>query len=247
MTPATPTRNVVPPWPAALLAGLLGSGKTTLVRVLLAQDGMAKTMAIVNEFGDVGIDHELIAAVHGDVVLLRSGCLCCGVRQDLARTLHDLHLRWRAGAIPDFARVIVETSGLADPGPVAATLGAHPLAQDAYKLRGITTLVDAEHGPAQLATQPVGRRQVAAADRVLIPKPDRASAADQAGLARSLRAINPVALIGTSLFGDAVANELFAAAVWLAPQRRSAEAVDPEGGHLGSVRATTLMCQGVMH
>ena len=247
MTPATPTPNPMPPWPVALLTGLLGSGKTTLVRVLLAQDGMGNTMVVVNEFGDVGIDHELIAAVHGDVVRLHGGCLCCGVRQDLAPTLRDLHLRWRAGAIPDFARVVVETSGLADPGPVVATLGAHPLVQDAYTLRGITTLVDAEHGPAQLAAQPVGCRQVALADRVLISKPDRASAADQAGLAQSLRAINPAAFVGTSLFGDAAAHELFAATVWRAPQRRSAEAVDPECGHAGNIRSTTLLCDGVLH
>ena len=144
------------PWPVALLTGFLGSGKTTLVRALVAREGMANTMVVVNEFGAVGIDHDLIAAVHGDVVLLRGGCMCCGVRQDLARTLRDLHLQWLAGSIPDFARVVVETSGLADPGPVAAAIGAHPLVQDAYALRGITTLVDAEHGAAQLAAQPGG-------------------------------------------------------------------------------------------
>ena len=245
MIPA-PSVQATPPWPVALLTGLLGSGKTTLVRALLTRDGMANTMVVVNEFGDVGVDHHLIAAVHGDVVLLRGGCLCCGVRQDLARTLRDLHLRWRAGTIPRFARVVVETSGLADPGPVVATLGAHPLVQDAYALRGITTLVDAEHGLAQLATQPVGSRQAAAADRILISKPDRTSVREQAKLVSRLRAINPIAHIGASLFGDAAAGGLFEGTAWRTPRWRSADAVEAESDHTGGIRCTILRCDHVL-
>ena len=204
--------STAPPWPVALLTGLLGSGKTTLVRAVLARDGMADTMVVVNEFAAIGIDHTLIAAVHGDVVVLRGGCLCCGVREDLARTLRDLHLRWRAGAIPDFARVIIETSGLAEPGPVVATLGAHPLVQDAYRLRAIVTLIDAEYGAEQLGTQAVGRHQAAVADRLLIAKPDRCDRVWRAALERLLRTLNPVALIGTSRFGDGATQDLFAPA-----------------------------------
>jgi G3E family GTPase len=240
MTP--PLAAATPPWPVALLTGLLGSGKTTLVRALLTRDGMADTMVVVNEFGAVGIDHELIAAVHGDVVLLRGGCLCCGVRQDLARTLRDLHLRWRGGAIPDFARVVIETSGLADPGPVVATLGSHPLVQDAYVLRSITTLVDAEHGRRQLAAQPVGWRQVAAADRVLISKPDRVGTSERFALSRQLRTVNPVASVGTSLFGDADVGACFAPASWQAPSRRRAAAIEVTGAHTRMIRCMTLEC-----
>ncbi len=234
-----------PPWPIALLTGLLGSGKTTLVRALLLRDGMADTMVVVNEFADIGIDHELIAAVHGDVVLLRGGCMCCGVRQDLARTLRDLHLQWRAGFIPDFARLVVETSGLAEPGPVVATLGTHPLVQDAYALRGITTLVDAEHGPEQLRAQSIGRRQVAVADRLLISKPDRASHSDQIALKRTLETLNPTAAISMSLFGDAAAEELFAAPSWR-PPRRTAEAVEPPNAHNGEITCVVLECETAM-
>ena len=232
-----------PPWPVALLTGLLGSGKTTLVRALLARDGMADTMVVVNEFAAIEIDHTLIAAVHGDVVVLRGGCLCCGVRQDLARTLRDLHLRWRAGAIPGFARVVIETSGLAEPGPVVATLGAHPLVHDAYRLRAITTLVDAEYGAGQLDGQPVGRHQVAVADRLLISKPDRA---DAAGLERTLRALNPVASVGTSLFGDAAAEDLFAPAT---PRirRLTAEAVGPPTAHREGIHCHELTCADPLH
>jgi G3E family GTPase len=204
MTAASPT------WPVALLTGFLGSGKTTLVRALLARDGMADTMVVVNEFGAVGIDHDLIAAVHGDVVLLRGGCLCCGVRQDLARTLRDLHVGWHTGRTPPFARVVVETSGLAEPGTVVATLLAHPLVRDAYALRSVTTLIDAEHGPAQLAAHATARRQVAAADRVLISKPDRAAPDAAAALRALIGATNPIAAIDWCRFGAADPAPFFA-------------------------------------
>ncbi len=234
-----------PPWPVALLTGLLGSGKTTLVRALLLRDGMGDTMVVVNEFADIGIDHELIAAVHGDVVLLRGGCMCCGVRQDLARTLRDLHLQWRAGSIPGFARMVVETSGLAEPGPVVATLGTHPLVQDAYALRGITTLVDAEHGPRQLRTQAIGRRQVAVADRVLISKPDRAPQPNLIVLEQILDTLNPSAHIATSFFGDAATEELFAPPSWRAP-RRTAEVIEPSAAHNGEITCVVLECETAM-
>ena len=234
--------EVSPPWPVALLTGLLGSGKTTLVRALLRRDGMADTMVVVNEFAALGIDHDLIAAVHGDVVLLRGGCMCCGVRQDLARTLRDLHLQWRAGAIPGFARVVIETSGLAEPGPLVATLGTHPLVHDAYALRGITTLVDAEHGPAQLRDHAVGRRQVAVADRVLVAKPDRAAGPQKAALDAAIRALNPIARLGGSLFGDAAEQDLFAPASWQPPSPRTAEAVGPPPGHNDAIASVVLQC-----
>lgn len=243
-----PASITSPPWPVALLTGLLGSGKTTLIRALLTRDGMADTMVVVNEFASIGIDHTLIAAVHGDVVLLRGGCLCCAVRQDLARTLRDLHLQWRSGAIPGFARVIIETSGLAEPGPVVATLGAHPLVQDAYTLRGITTLVDSEYGAGQLGSQAVGRHQAAVADRILMSKPDRCDRSQQRALERLLHALNPVASIGTSLFGNAATRNLFAASSWGQPrQRLAAEAVAPAAGHGNGIHCSHLACGEALH
>lgn len=194
----------------ALLTGFLGSGKTTLVRALLGRTGREDTLIVVNEFGTVGIDHDLIASVHDDVILLRGGCLCCGVRQDLARTLCDVHLRAVHGRMPPFSRVVVEASGLADPGPVVNTLATHPLLCGEYALRSITTLVDAEHGAAQLAAQGVGRRQVTAADRLLVSKPDRVAADKTDDLLGRLRAINPLAALGQSRFGDADPAPMFA-------------------------------------
>lgn len=242
------TACVPPPWPVALLTGLLGSGKTTLIRALLLRDGMADTMVVVNELAAVGIDHTLIAAVHGDVVLLRGGCLCCAVRQDLARTLRDLHLQWCRGAIPGFARVVIETSGLAEPGPVVATLGAHPLVRSSYALRGITTLVDAEYGVEQLGSQAVGRHQAAVADRVLVSKPDRCDRPRRMALDRLLYALNPVASVGTSLFGDAAARDLFAAPSWQRPlQRLTAEAVEPPAGHRDGIHCKHLASDEPLH
>lgn len=229
-----------PPWPVAVLTGFLGSGKTTLVRRLLASDGMADTMVVVNEFGAVGIDHELIAAVHGDVVLLRGGCLCCGVRQDLARTLRDLHLGWRAGRVPPFARVVIETSGLAEPGPLVATLASHPLVCDAYMLRSLTTLVDGEYAMRQLSEHATCRRQVAAADRILIAKSDRAAPAALAALQARLGGINRLATMGRSRFGDADPAPFFAPGAILRtapPGRLPAETVT---NHLDGIQTVTL-------
>ena len=225
-------------WPVALLTGFLGSGKTTLVRAMLARDGMADTLVVVNEFGEIGIDHDLIAAVHDDVVLLRGGCMCCGVRQDLARTLRDLHLRALRGCLPPIGRVIVETSGLADPGSVVATLATHPLVSDAYALRSVTTLVDAEHGDAQLATHETSRRQVAAADRLLVTKTDRVSTDAVLAIARRLRALNPIASRGRSRFGDADTAPLFAPAT---PSLRTGRfRADDGADHLNGIATCVL-------
>lgn len=215
--------------PVNVLTGFLGSGKTTLLNRLLRAPAFADCAVLINEFGEVGIDHHLIEAVHGDVVLLRGGCLCCGVRQDFSRTLRDLHLRWRDGSVPAFARVIVEASGLADPAAAVTTLLAHPLVCDAYALRSVTTLVDAEHGDAQLSRHATSRRQVAVADRILLTKPDRASRGAQAALRERLAAMNPIAGIEPSRFGGADPAPLFAPAAVPRPRRSALRAEHDDG------------------
>jgi len=161
--------------PVTILTGFLGSGKTTVLNHLLRQPSLADTVVIVNEFGAVGLDHLLIEQAIEDAVLLKNGCICCTVRGDIADTLDVLWQRREAGELPPFRRVAIETTGLADPAPVAHALLAEPGARYACRLDGIVTTVDALHGALQLGRQPEARRQVAMADRILLTKTDLAS------------------------------------------------------------------------
>ena len=163
--------------PVTILTGFLGSGKTTVLNHLLRQPSLADTVVIVNEFGAVGLDHLLIEQAIEDAVLLKNGCICCTVRGDIADTLDVLWQRREAGELPPFRRIAIETTGLADPAPVAHALLAEPGARYACRLDGIVTTVDALHGAMQLDRQPEARRQVAMADRILLTKTDLASAA----------------------------------------------------------------------
>jgi G3E family GTPase len=142
--------------PVALVTGFLGSGKTTLVARLLRHPDMGETAVIVNELGEVGIDHHLLRRVDERTVLLPSGCLCCALRGDLADELRDLIARRDAGEIPAFGRVVVETTGLANPAPIVSTLLSEPLVKHHYRLEAVVTTVDAQHG---LATTSPSRRR----------------------------------------------------------------------------------------
>lgn len=171
--------------PVTLLTGFLGAGKTTLLNRLLHDPAMAGTAVLINEFGEVGLDHLFISAPEEDSVLLASGCLCCTIRGDLSRALRDLAARGR-----EFRRVVIETTGLADPAPILHTLMRDPLLLRDYRLDGVVTLVDAVAGMATLDAQEEARRQVAVADRLVISKADLA---DPAPLRERLAALNPVA------------------------------------------------------
>jgi G3E family GTPase len=162
--------------PVTVVTGFLGSGKTTLIGRLLAHPGMNRAAVIVNEFGEVGIDHDLIAASSENVALLSNGCLCCVVRTDLQETLRTLFAQRRAGEVIDFDRVLVETSGLADPAPVIQTLATDTMLAAHYRLDGVVTLVDAVNGPGQLDREAEAVKQAALADRLLITKTDLADA-----------------------------------------------------------------------
>ena len=182
----------------ALVTGFLGSGKTTLINRLLSQPGMADTAVIVNEFGEIVLDHDLIAASDDAIVLLPNGCLCCAVRGDLVRTLDDLHRRRAGGALPAIARVVIETSGLADPGPVIQALLAEPTLRARYALGNVVALVDAVNGLATLEAHVEALKQAAVADCIVLTKLDLArstppAAAGAALLRERLAAINPAA------------------------------------------------------
>jgi len=160
--------------PTTVLTGFLGSGKTTLLRRALVSPALADTAVIINEIGEIAIDHHLVDFVEGSVVELPGGCLCCAVREDLARTLRSLLDRRAAGNIRAFRRIVVETTGLADPAPILYTLGADPMLDHCLHLAGVVTLVDAVTGAATLDRFPEAARQAALADTLVISKTDLA-------------------------------------------------------------------------
>ena len=192
----------------AVLTGFLGSGKTTLLGRLLKSPKFARTAVIINEFGEVGLDHDLIETSDESFVELQTGCLCCRMRGDLALTLEDLLRRRDEGLVPAFDRVVIETSGLADPAPILhALMSDGPLARR-LALAGVVTTVDAVNGLAALA-RPEAVRQVAVADRLILTKADllEGSASE---LSRRLCAINSTARLLTARFGDVDPERLFA-------------------------------------
>jgi G3E family GTPase len=176
--------------PVAVLTGFLGSGKTSVLNRLVRDPGMADALVVVNEFGEIGLDHELVESP-GDVVLLRSGCLCCTLRSDLVETLCAAYAKAAQGEVPAFDRVVVETTGLGEPEPIMQALMADPDVARRFALRGVVTTVDALHGAASLERHLEATKQVAVADRLLITKLDLASSADVAALEQRVRRLNP--------------------------------------------------------
>ena len=190
--------------PVAIVTGFLGSGKSTLISRILRDPVFARTAVIVNEFGEIGLDHELIASSDETLLALTTGCLCCAVRSDLVATLLDLLRRREAGEVA-FDRVLIETSGLADPAPILHALMTDRDIAQAYELGGVVTVVDALHGAATFDRHPEAVRQVALADTLLLSKTDIAT--PQAVLHERLTLLNPQAALGNS--HDAVPELLF--------------------------------------
>jgi G3E family GTPase len=183
------------PSPLTILTGFLGAGKTTLLNRLLRDPALADTVVIVNEFGEIGLDHLLVEAVEDDMILLSAGCLCCTVRGDLVSTLEDLLRKRDNGRIAPFRRVVMETTGLADPAPILGAVLHHPYLAMRYAVGSVVAVVDAVHGLRTLDAHEEAVKQAAVADRIVLAKTDLAGAGALHALRERLRALNPGALI----------------------------------------------------
>ena len=208
--------------PVTVLTGFLGSGKTTLLNHVLKQPDMAATAVIVNEFGEIGLDHLLVESATEDVVLLNSGCLCCTVRGDIANTLTDLFVGRVKGRVPYFTRAVIETTGLADPAPVLHALISDPIVAERYMIDGVVTTVDAVNGAGTLDRQIEAVKQAAVADRLIVTKADLADQAALAALETRLAMLNPGAPRLRALNGAVDPNALFGLGLF-DPQTKSVE------------------------
>lgn len=200
--------------PISVLTGFLGSGKTTLLSYLLREPAMHNTAVVINEFGEVGLDHMLLESSTDDVIVMDSGCLCCTIRSDLIDTLRNLFRRRVTGDVPEFSRLVIETTGLADPAPILHTLMTDPLLAARYRLDGVITTVDGVHGLDQMDSQFEPVKQAAVADRLLITKRDLIDENVLGSLSDRLRTINPAAPIHLISQGAVDAETLFGAGLY---------------------------------
>jgi G3E family GTPase len=225
------------PIPVSIITGFLGSGKTTLLARLLRDPGMSRTAVIMNEFGAIGLDHDLIETSDESFIRLSNGCLCCNVRSDLMLTLGDLAARRAAGTLPPFERVVVETTGLADPAPILHALMTDRDLAEVYALDGVVTTVDALTGLSTLEQHGESLRQAAVADRIVLTKTDVPGAQTEA-IGGRLKAINPGAPILAAVRGAISPAALFDAGLYTAAGKHpdveawlAEEAHAAAGGH----------------
>jgi G3E family GTPase len=198
----------LPPIPLTILTGFLGAGKTTLLNRLVKDPALADTVVIINEFGEIGLDHLLVETVDEGMVLLSAGCLCCTVRGDLIATLEDLLRKRDNGRIAPFRRVVIETTGLADPAPILHAVLYHPYLSLRYAVEGVVTVIDAVNGAATLDAHREAVKQAAVAERIVLTKTDLVEdRASLAGLRERLRQLNPGAAF---LEGNASAERIVA-------------------------------------
>ena len=228
--------------PVTIVTGFLGSGKTTLLGRVLSEPSMANTAVLVNEFGEVGLDHHLLRRVDERTVLLGSGCVCCTTREDLIEALMVLLNMDQRGEIPRLDRVVIETTGLADPSPILHTIFVDPVLQHHFSVDLVLTTVDAVNGELHLDRNLESVKQVTAADKIVVTKTDIAEPNSVRGLISRLRTTNPSAHIIEAAFGETDVDELFrpgAAGMHTTPALPAGEAGDPHDvGETYSVSVT---------
>ncbi|MCI0601230.1 MAG: GTP-binding protein [Beijerinckiaceae bacterium] len=227
------------PFPLTIVTGFLGSGKTSLLNRLLREPSLADTLVIINEFGELGLDHLFVERLDGDLLVMTSGCLCCSIRGDLIATLENLLRRRDNARIAPFQRVMIETTGFADPAPVMHTVMAHPYLMLRFRLDSVITLVDAVNGMATLDAHEEAVKQAAMADRLVLSKTDLLA---RGGGAQELRArlkkLNPGAPVLDAFKGEAMAAALLDAGLYDAERKipdvrrwLNAEAIEASAPH----------------
>jgi len=239
--------------PVSVITGFLGSGKTTLLNRLVRHPGMADTALIVNEFGEIGIDHELVDSSFENTVVMDSGCICCSIRGDLVDTIGDLFANVGQGRLPSFSRIVIETTGLADPVPIVHALTGEAVIADRCRLDSVVTTVDAQNGARQLDAHGEAERQVALADVAVITKTDLVSPDAVRDLAHRLDRLNPGLPTHTAEHGQIDPDLLFEgaagaleriAAGWDAAEAAAPHAHehhhDPDVNRHGNIRAHTI-------
>lgn len=239
----------VEPLPVHVLTGFLGSGKTTLLQRLLTDEAFGDTAVLVNEFGDVALDHNLLSSISPDVVLLSSGCVCCTIRGELSEALRFLLSQRADGKVPPFKRIVLETTGLADPGPIASTLAADPVLRHQVRCGSAVAVVDGVHAEHSHRLEPVWARQVALADFVVLSKIDLIDAMSIGTVRALVKAVNPTAQVLESI-GSAVLTDLFTARAeaWLPAKVQSwlgeahSRTIFPDLGatHVDNVQSFTI-------
>ena len=237
--------------PITLITGFLGSGKTTVLQRLLRGPGFSDTAVLINEFGEIGLDHHLLERLDETMVVLQSDCLCCTIRGELSAAIKELYSKRECGAVPPFRRLVIESTGLADPFPILSTVQADPVLKHHFCLGNVITAVDGVNGMRQLDTQPESVKQVAVADRLVLTKTDLAAADTVRSLVERLRRINPLAPLWRSadqkvsaealLLGDGFEGN--SGERWMPGHRPPALDGHPHGGgnrHDDDIRAVAL-------
>jgi G3E family GTPase len=242
--------------PVSVITGFLGSGKTTLLNRLLRDPEMSDSAVIINEWGEVGLDHLLVETLDGEVAIMASGCVCCTLRSDLEATLRGLLVRRDKGEVPPFRRVLLETTGLADPAPIMQLLLNNPLVSHFLRLDAVVTTVDAVNARRQLDENAEAVKQVAIADRLLLTKTDLVDAGCVAELEGQLSRLNPGATVIAAAHGEVAPDRLFGAALfdparklpdvqaWLHPERHEhhAHAHDHDEAHAHHASGIRSFC-----
>ena len=228
--------------PVNLLTGFLGAGKTTLLQRLLRDPALADAAVLINEFGEVGLDHHLLERIDETTVLLQSGCLCCTIRGELADAMRGLHEKRERGIVAPFRRLVIESTGLADPFPILSTLHADPVLRHHYRPGNVVAVVDAVMGALHLA-RPEAVKQVAAADRIVLAKTDIADAAGMRHVMALLRAINPAAPVSRAAEDPLDVEELLApdTPANFVPGQDAPEGHAHDRNRHGSIRAFALV------